>query len=211
MIDIEEAKKFIDIVIPPSLRAQGSVILKEWGARSDCSRLQSDEDLQRVLTGHCKCQSGLAVGIAIRTSHFIPQGKSQGSKKDCFAIQALKLDFDAPKPAAGEKKQPLTKSKKSRIRDSLLSAPQKPTILIDSGGGLHAYYVLEQPIVLVDQVAIDRVERINTNIIRYFSRQGLPCIVDQAIKDVSRIMRLPGSINYRYDEPMPVKIVEIMT
>jgi hypothetical protein len=66
---------------------------------------------------------------------------------------------------------------------------------------------LKEPFSLDSAEKISRIESLNENVMTYFEGKGLPCIIDRSVKDVSRIMRLPGSVNFKYDEPVTSKIV----
>jgi hypothetical protein len=72
-----------------------------------------------------------------------------------------------------------------------------PSILIDSGGGMHAYWLLRQPFMIdCDD------QREAARIIQYLwvdTVQG-----DPGAKDLTRVLRLPGSLNHKYDPPRPV-------
>ncbi|MDI9547707.1 MAG: hypothetical protein QM346_08895 [Chloroflexota bacterium] len=77
-----------------------------------------------------------------------------------------------------------------------------PTALVASGGGVHCYWLFEQPVnlrkpahrarlELVQQVWVDAVVR-----------------ADSAAKDMARVLRLPGTFNHKYSPPRPVELIE---
>ena len=76
-----------------------------------------------------------------------------------------------------------------------LSCP--PSMLVWSGGGYHPYWPLEEPVRVEEELA--RAERIMERI-----AEGLS---GDAVYDRSRILRVPGTLNHKHDEPRPVKLV----
>lgn len=72
------------------------------------------------------------------------------------------------------------------------------TYLVDSGGGYHAYAMLDEP---VGPDEFDRIERINRGIARRIGG-------DLASTDAARILRVPGTLNFKYSPARPVKLAE---
>ncbi len=79
--------------------------------------------------------------------------------------------------------------------------PVQPTDIIDSGGGYHTYWLLDEPFVLntpeTRQRAVDVQARWTTFV------RG-----DKAAKDIARVLRVPGTLNYKYEPARPVAFVE---
>lgn len=211
MISHEEAIAALKAIFPAEIRKQGFIILKNYEVNQRAIRYAKLEDLKEMLGENERLKTSLGFGVALRRSDFDPKKCFQGGKADCFAVSALKVDFDAVAPKQENlPKAAITDADKGEIKKALMAGPVKPTLVIDSGGGLHAYYSLKNPILLNTRANISRVEALNQRIIEHFLPLSLPCIVDRSIKDVSRIMRLPGSINFRYGEPRPVRILEAL-
>jgi RecA-family ATPase len=72
-----------------------------------------------------------------------------------------------------------------------------PQIEIASGGGVHAYWKLEEPIA----GSWPHAESMLRALIQRFHS-------DPAVSDVSRLMRLPGTTNSKYDPPRPVMMLK---
>ena len=72
-----------------------------------------------------------------------------------------------------------------------------PSMLIWSGGGYHPYWSLEEQAKGSDE--LDRAERIMARI-----AEGLD---GDAVHDRTRILRVPGTLNHKYDAPSPVRLV----
>lgn len=79
----------------------------------------------------------------------------------------------------------------------LTALPCHPSILVWSGGGYHPYWSLEEPAEGLHELA--RAERVMARI-----AEGLD---GDAVHDRSRILRVPGTLNHKEDEPRPVRLV----
>jgi len=84
---------------------------------------------------------------------------------------------------------------------TLAAFPLAPTWGIDSGGGLQAYWQLRDslPIFGVDDPLVARVEGLLS---RLYAALGN---VD-AVQDLSRVLRVPGTLNTKYNSPRPVTV-----
>ena len=84
---------------------------------------------------------------------------------------------------------------------ALAAFPLAPTWWIDSGGGLQAYWQLRAPLPVagVDDPLVARVEGLLARL--YVRLGGL-----DAVQDLSRVMRVPGTWNTKYDPPRPVTV-----
>ena len=100
------------------------------------------------------------------------------SKAQIVALRGLHVDIDAPKNG-----EPFDKG-------AVLAAVRadRPTFVVDSGGGVHAYWLFDQPIAATpDTVAT--VEALNRALIAKFNG-------DPAASNVDRVMRVPGTGNW---------------
>jgi hypothetical protein len=77
----------------------------------------------------------------------------------------------------------------------LLSLPIQPNIVVDSGGGFHAYWTLREPI---DHEAS---ALLNRGIARRVGGDN--------VGDAARILRLPGTFNAKYDPPRRVRLLRL--
>jgi hypothetical protein len=107
-------------------------------------------------------------GVAVRYRH-------GGAKDDCSWLPALYCDLDLPPVEA---------------RQRLDAFPLPPTLIIHSGGGLHAYWRLKEPYDLRDLDQRAEAERYLRRLAR-----GLAC--DPAVAECARVLRVPGSHNFK--------------
>lgn len=75
-----------------------------------------------------------------------------------------------------------------------------PSALVASGGGYHGYWIFENPWVLAD----DDQRALARNLQRAWVEHigG-----DTGAKDLARVLRVPGTLNHKYDPPRPVELI----
>lgn len=112
-----------------------------------------------------------------------------GSKSGILQIPVLWTDLDLYKLPNDEKEE-----SRKRYKDFLLKA----TWVIDSGGGRYLLWILKEPASKEDT---PRVENLLKRLASYFHG-------DMAATDASRILRIPGSLNHKYQHTPQVKIIE---
>lgn len=75
-----------------------------------------------------------------------------------------------------------------------------PSVVIGSGGGYHAYWLLRAPFMLASNEERERARRLQAAWVGYVGGDG-------AAKDLARVLRVPGTVNRKYDPPRPVVIL----
>jgi Primase C terminal 1 (PriCT-1) len=108
-----------------------------------------------------------------------------GTKVGITRLWALWADLDAKDGYTRE----------SRI-EQLLELPHHPSILVWTGGGWHPYFLLKKPAEGPEE--LDRAE--------YVMRRIAEGLGGDPVHDRSRILRVPGTYNWKYGEPRPVVI-----
>lgn len=94
------------------------------------------------------------------------------------AINCLYAEFDAV-PGA-----------KPALLEQLHALAPAPSVIIDSGGGYHLYWLLDQPFALADDAARERARVAQYAWVGYTGG-------DPAARDLARVLRVPGTINYK--------------
>lgn len=79
------------------------------------------------------------------------------------------------------------------------SLAKKPSVIIDSGGGYHCYWLLREPFLLNTDFKLEVAQSLQQCWVSYVGG-------DKAVHDLARILRLPGTLNYKYDPPRQVQI-----
>jgi hypothetical protein len=149
--------------------------------------------------------SGLDVYVGVHPVSSIPPTNAQGEKAPphkvrsqlpyISAINCLFCEVDA-KDEEGSTPQ----LRKVKAYNRIIDAPIAPTLLIDRGGGYHAYWYLAGTIHLDDnnRASMGQLQA------RWVEFIG----ADKASKDLTRVLRVPGTINHKYDHKPTVSIVE---
>ena len=130
----------------------------------------------------------------------------RNSASDVVAIVGLWADVDLAEPWRAEKPLPGTIDEARTILNKL---PLVPSILVDSGHGLHAYWLFKEPWVF--EADEERLKAANcargwVKVVRNVAR-GLGWDVD-SVGDLARVLRLPGTVNRKGDTPVEVRVLE---
>lgn len=141
-------------------------------------------DDQDVYVGTCLYRSGITEG--------------RGKSSDVVGVPALWADVDYG--GEGAKKRPPTIDDARKIIDG---AGLKPSILVHSGHGLQAWWLLSEVIDPAEGAVLCRAW--NETLQQIGVGQGYE--VDSTY-DLARVMRLPGTVN-RKAEPVDVTLIEI--
>lgn len=133
---------------------------------------------------HCRTwdKPGRAVyfGVATRLT-----GAPTGTRADLAELPALWADIDTDKHGLD----------KAEVAKSLLEIPLPPGVVIDSGGGIHAYWLLREALDV--RAGQTETEEAVTAALKQLA--GV-CGGDTAVCDIARIMRLPGTHNTKTGE-----------
>lgn len=76
-----------------------------------------------------------------------------------------------------------------------------PSVVVDSGGGIHGYWLLRDPWLLETDDARLAAELVQ----RAWVQQVIGA--DASVHDLVRILRIPGTLNFKYDPPRPVQFL----
>ena len=121
-----------------------------------------------------------------------PRRQGGGKKADVTSVNTLWADIDSKHFADG----------RAGAVAAIASFPLPPTWIIDSGGGLQPSWQLVAPLALTgpDDPLVARVEGLQS---RLYARLGH----QDSVQDLSRILRLPETLNHKYRPARPVRIV----
>ena len=178
-----DVKSFLESILATGNHAlvtkQGSGMRHEWSQTAD----------------------GLVKLIDLRTDNWFSPAAFSGTSrkaKDCTGARALWLDIDIgahhSKPDYTDPKQ-FAADYKSFMQGTGLPTPW----IISTGHGVHLYWVLES------DIAPDQWSDYMARLFAACDKFGLK--YDHAATDISRILRMPGTYNYK-GKPVPVKIMK---
>lgn len=140
-------------------------------------RLFDSSDLDTFILQHDRGDGGVFYGICTRII-----GARTGGIRDLCICPALWADIDTMK--LGVPKQVAI--------DALMGSTIPPTFIVDTGGGLHAYWVLTMPINLHQT---ESGQPSGVDIVALLKQLARICHGDRAVCDLARIMRIPGTHN----------------
>ncbi len=109
---------------------------------------------------------------------------------DIAAVNCLFAEFDA-KDFAGDK---------ARVLAHIDGLAVIPSVIVDSGGGYHCYWLFRDPWPMLGQADREGARRLQAAWVRYVGG-------DPGAKDLARVLRVPGTLNAKYDPPRPVAIL----
>lgn len=147
-------------------------------SRNATSRFSRAEgDLSQFLEDRDRDGWGLYFGLGTRGTKLNDRGEYSGAKDNVRQLPALWVDIDCVKQGI---------SGDDAFR-ALSHLPFPPSILVNSGGGYHAYWMLEEPLDISsgDYAQVESVLR----------QLALVLAGDTSCAEVARILRVPGTHN----------------
>lgn len=121
-------------------------------------------------------------------------GKQRSRIEDVTAINCLFAEFDAKD----------FKDDKAQALDHIQRLPLAPSVLVDSGGGYHCYWLLRETFIIDSSADRKRARESQAQWVIFTGG-------DQGAKDLARVLRFPGTRNYKkhYAPNFPeVKFIE---
>jgi hypothetical protein len=152
----------------------------------------SPTDLGKLVGTFALGKAGVYFGVALRKANL---ERPSGKKADCAVVTALWVDIDVRKEG-WDMKRVLGALKMSRLR---------PSLIVNSGNGYHCYWLLRDPVVLVDVDAetamarLEMVEKANAHLAELFGG-------DPACVDITRVLRVPYTENKKGDKPLSITV-----
>jgi hypothetical protein len=119
----------------------------------------------------------------------LPRVRGRGGARDCITTtNVLWADVDAKKTDADT-----LLGGKLRTLEAIAALPTQPQVLVDSGGGHHAYWLLREPIPYVEarELMVDIADRVGGD----------------RVQDAPRILRLPGTANWKREPHVEARLL----
>jgi len=123
-------------------------------------------------------------GVALRTQSAVNDRK--GDLHHCQLLTALFVDADYKRDGEAE----------TRRKIAALLVP--PSLTVTTGGGLHLYWLLSRPLLLKTKDGLSQALQLLKSVAAHAD------VVDQSVSEPARILRIPGTLNYKYPTPQPV-------
>jgi replicative DNA helicase len=90
---------------------------------------------------------------------------------------------------------------KGRARALVTTLVPAPSVVVDSGGGYHCYWLLDEPYVLATPEIRERARKLQAAWVVLMDG-------DKQSKDLARVLRVPGTRNLKYTPPRAVDFVD---
>lgn len=123
-----------------------------------------------------------------------PRGYASTAK----GIGGVWLDVDVDGPGhANKKRYPPTKKAALEL---IMGLPHRPSRVLWTGGGYHAWWIFKEPWVFESHTERARAEAV-VHGWQKLAQKSSPYDVDSTF-DLARLMRAPGTLNHKYGEPV---------
>lgn len=138
-------------------------------------------------------KTNIYFGVGLRKK--ILPSNLRGRDSDILLVTALYADIDIKSKAHAETALPSSVNEAMKFLNSL---PLKPSILVNSGNGLHAYWLLDNPFKIQSTNDKDYISSIFRGWSKLLSLKAneLGWKLDNVL-DLARVLRVPGSINHK--------------
>ena len=161
---------------------------------------EGKEKLQtfRKYAGSCTPDSSVNTYYTVNPRHKLPvngAGKltGQGTKEHIREVIAFYADVEAGQD--GHKKTSFYQTKEEALK-TIRSFKYRPSFIIDSGHGYHCLWLFKEPYILGEDVDLEYYEAMNRGIQKVLKAD--------TTADVTRILRVPGSVNVK-DPAHPIR------
>ncbi|WP_083838494.1 DNA primase family protein [Solidesulfovibrio carbinoliphilus] len=153
--------------------------------------------------GELQQQTDVYVGMALQKTK--PEPGKRGTGANTAAICGVWIEIDCQEGVHKEKTENLPT--KEQALGILKGLPVIPTVIMDSGGGYHAHWWLDAPLVFTTdderQHGQDLVRRFQQAVAHVFHQQGFK--VDTT-SDLARVLRPPHTFNHKSGQPVMVTV-----
>lgn len=152
-------------------------------------------EIEKVLAAVKKygAKTNTFFGVGLRRK--VLQNNLRGSENDILTITTLYADLDIRSNAHAETALPGSIDEAVEFLNSL---PLKPSIIVNSGNGLHAYWLLDEPFKIQSAKDKGYISAVFKDWSRFLGamakEQGWKL---DNISDLARVLRVPGSINHK--------------
>lgn len=146
-----------------------------------------------------ECTSNWYFGVHPTTA--IPPANAHGEIKPSSAVRAQKRYIAAINCLYGEFDAKAYGSKEAILDHIAGTTWPIPSVIVDSGGGIHGYWLLREPWLLESDDSREAAAIIQ--------RLWVQAVIgaDPSVHDLVRILRIPGTLNFKYDPPRPVQLL----
>lgn len=174
--------------------------LSVWNRSTKLTRYFPLDDISGVesYVGPLAKNSDVYFGVCPREQDLGEE--KRGTESDSLCLPALFFDFDL----GNEHKQQNLPQSYTELEPFINSLPVQPCIIIHSGHGIHAYWVLREPIYDLTR-AKEILRGWNLYIIQKARAFGWKF---DNVGELARVLRLPGTLNHKTEPPKTVSYID---
>lgn len=134
---------------------------------------------------------------------------TRGDEKEICTVVCMYADIDVKGEAHKQKALPETQEEAEAFVNGL---DLKPSYLISSGNGIHAIWLLEEPFQIASGEDLDEIKALSAGFGAYVLREGQKngWVLDN-VQDIPRMLRCPGTMNFKTDPPKKCQILKWST
>lgn len=141
-------------------------------------------------------------GIYMRTTTLasVPKEYKRGSDEDSKILPGFAADMDIAGPGHKTAKPLPTSVGQCRAIIAATNLPE-PTLWVHSGGGVYPWWLLEDGLDLTTPNALEWAQDMSTKLHDTIARwaEHLGMFYGSGVKDMSRVLRIPGTVNRKKD------------
>lgn len=143
------------------------------------------------------------VGVGLRKS--ILKNNLRGGENDISCVTTLYADIDIKSDAHAQKDLPKTLDEAIGFLNSLSF---KPSIIVNSGNGIHGYWLLDTPYKITDSESKNHIVTLFKDFGKYINSEAkkLGYKIDN-VSDLARILRLPGTLNHKLKNKTKCEVI----
>lgn len=204
---VQEVQRYLDCLFPEAPEDAWLVI--SWLAapqdfRSRWFRIADRRAAEQTILTLAR-QFNTYVGLGLRRPQCVPSVYTRGTSEDVLAIGGLWIECDHAAGIHAATNLPTPPALLAFIKQ----LPFQPSLLVDSGGGIHCY-VLFKELWILDTPAEQEKAAL---LLRRFQRTLQVAATAQgwtidSTADLARVLRPTGTVNYKDAIPKPVQMME---
>lgn len=156
-------------------------------------------EVGRPLAPPEECVSNWYFGVHPVTQ--IPPTNAHGEVREPAFVRAQKRYIAAVNCLYGEFDVKAYGSKRAILDHIENAAWPYPSVVVDSGGGIHGYWLLKEPWLMESDDTSQAAELVQ----RLWVQEVVGA--DASVHDLVRILRIPGTLNFKYDPPRAVRFL----
>lgn len=156
-------------------------------------------ETKKPLAAPEECISNWYFGV--HPTHAIPPANAHGETRPPEFVRAQKRYIAAINCLYGEFDAKTYGSKEAILEHIKKAIFPYPSVAVDSGGGIHGYWLLKEPWILENDDVRSAAELVQ--------RSWVQNVIgaDPSVHDLVRILRIPGTFNFKYDPPRLVQFL----